>query len=265
MAEEAEADLKRLLLTELLFQLADDDFVAGARAAEWLGTAPQLEEDVAFASIAQDEMGHATAYYGLLEDLGVGRRDDLAHLRPADARRNSVLLERPNGSQDAEAPRWHWAFALARHLLYDTLERARLDRLVESSHVPLAQLAAKIRREERYHEAHHRVWLRVLAGGGAPARQRLTAGLYRAFADAGDLAFTGPWAKGWEATHLMPDASGLERDWRERVAHVLSDVGMPTPTPAMDRNGRLGFHTADLDALVDRAGEVARSDPGAMW
>lgn len=264
MAEDADLH-QRLLLTELLFQLADDDFVAGARAAEWLGTAPQLEEDVAFASIAQDEIGHAAAYYGLLEDLGVGHRDELAHLRPADARRNSVLLERPNGSGEPGAPHWHWAFALARHLLYDTLERARLDRLVESSYTPLSHLAAKVRREERYHEAHHRVWLRVLAAGGAPSRRRLTAALYRAFADAGDLGFTGPWAKGWEALNLMPDATGLEQDWLARVTHLLSDVGMSTPTPAMDRNGRLGFHTPDLATLVDLAGEVYRSDPGAAW
>ena len=76
----------------LLLQLADDDLVVAHRASEWLGLAPHLEEDVAFASIAQDEMGHAATYYRLLEDLGCGPSDHLAHLRSAKERRNSRLM-----------------------------------------------------------------------------------------------------------------------------------------------------------------------------
>ncbi len=70
-------------ITSLLFQLADDDFLYAFRGSEWLGLAPHIEEDVASSSISQDSMGHAAMYYKLLEDLGVGNADDLAHLRPA--------------------------------------------------------------------------------------------------------------------------------------------------------------------------------------
>ena len=86
----------------LLYQLADDELVVGHRDSEWLGLAPHIEEDVAFSSIAQDEVGHATLYYRLLEELGEGRADDLAFLRPAAQRRNAVLLERPTG----RGPTW---------------------------------------------------------------------------------------------------------------------------------------------------------------
>ena len=48
-----------------------------------LGLAPHIEEDVASSSISQDSMGHAAMYYKLLEELGAGNADDLAHLRPA--------------------------------------------------------------------------------------------------------------------------------------------------------------------------------------
>ena len=84
-------------ITSLLFQLADDDFLYAFRGSEWLGLAPHIEEDVASSSISQDSMGHAAMYYKLLEDLGVGKADDLAHLRPAQDRRNSILTERVNG------------------------------------------------------------------------------------------------------------------------------------------------------------------------
>ena len=51
--------------TELLLELADDELILGWRNSEWTGIAPFLEEDVAFSSIAQNEIGHARALYQL--------------------------------------------------------------------------------------------------------------------------------------------------------------------------------------------------------
>ena len=43
--------------TELLLGYADDELIVGWRDSEWTGIAPTLEEDVAFSSIAQNEIG----------------------------------------------------------------------------------------------------------------------------------------------------------------------------------------------------------------
>ncbi|MBI4172293.1 MAG: phenylacetate-CoA oxygenase subunit PaaI, partial [Actinobacteria bacterium] len=51
--------------TELLLELADDELILGWRDSEWTGIAPTIEEDVAFSSIAQNEIGHARALYEL--------------------------------------------------------------------------------------------------------------------------------------------------------------------------------------------------------
>ena len=48
-----------------LLELADDELVLGWRDSEWTGIAPFLEEDVAFSSISQTEIGHARAWYEL--------------------------------------------------------------------------------------------------------------------------------------------------------------------------------------------------------
>src|SRR5438045_8098014 len=48
---------------QLLLQIADDELILGWRDSEWTGIAPTLEEDVAFSSIAQNEIGHARAAY----------------------------------------------------------------------------------------------------------------------------------------------------------------------------------------------------------
>ena len=65
-----------------LLAIADDELFLGWRESEWTGIAPMLEEDVAFSSIAQNEIGHARALYQLVvgED---GDADALAFDRAA--------------------------------------------------------------------------------------------------------------------------------------------------------------------------------------
>ena len=52
-----------------LTAMADDELILAHRDSEWTGHAPILEEDIALANLAQDELGHATTIYGLLEPL----------------------------------------------------------------------------------------------------------------------------------------------------------------------------------------------------
>ena len=47
--------------------------------SEWTGIAPMLEEDVATSSIAQDEIGHAKAWYELLAELTDDDADRIAY------------------------------------------------------------------------------------------------------------------------------------------------------------------------------------------
>ncbi|HJU01817.1 MAG TPA: Phenylacetic acid catabolic protein, partial [Actinomycetes bacterium] len=68
----------RTALANLLLAMADDEFVLGFWDSEWTGIAPLLEEDVAFASLAQDEIGHAQALYQLLAELEGGDPDAIA-------------------------------------------------------------------------------------------------------------------------------------------------------------------------------------------
>lgn len=50
------------LLVEKLTALADDEVVLAQRLSEWVAHAPILEEDIAIANLAQDELGHAKLY-----------------------------------------------------------------------------------------------------------------------------------------------------------------------------------------------------------
>ena len=75
MSEVTVNSVSKKPIINLLFQLADDDFLYAYRGSEWLGLAPHIEEDVASSSISQDSMGHAAMFYKLLEELGEGNAD----------------------------------------------------------------------------------------------------------------------------------------------------------------------------------------------
>src|SRR5947209_17190542 len=79
-------------VNETLLSIADDELFLGWRESEWTGIAPMLEEDVAFSSIAQNEIGHARAIYQLLvgED---GDADALAFDRALDEYHCAPLVE----------------------------------------------------------------------------------------------------------------------------------------------------------------------------
>ena len=132
-------------MNELLLSLADDELVIGWRDSEWTGIAPLLEEDVAFSSIAQNEIGHARALYELLTDDA----DALAFDRPLDAYRCAPLVE---------LRLLDWAHAIARRWLYEVADEIRIAALMEHDDAAVAGLAAKINREEAYHRMHAEMW-----------------------------------------------------------------------------------------------------------
>jgi ring-1,2-phenylacetyl-CoA epoxidase subunit PaaC len=133
----------------LLLELADDELVIGWRDSEWTGIAPTLEEDVAFSSIAQNEIGHARAAYELAaRELGT-TADELAFDRSPDAYLCAPLVQ---------LRLLDWAHAIARRYLYEQADRERIEALMRSDDPELASLAAKIDREEAYHRMHAELW-----------------------------------------------------------------------------------------------------------
>jgi ring-1,2-phenylacetyl-CoA epoxidase subunit PaaC len=132
-----------------LLELADDELILGWRDSEWTGIAPTLEEDVAFSSIAQNEIGHARALYELAAaELGTDA-DALAFDRQPDEYRCAPLVE---------LHLMDWAHTIARRYLYEEADRVRLHALKSGDDAELAGLAAKIDREETYHRLHAEMW-----------------------------------------------------------------------------------------------------------
>ena len=219
--------------TDLLLAMADDELVLGWRNSEWTGIAPFLEEDVAFSSIAQNEIGHARALYELAAaELGT-TADELAFDRePADYRCAPLV----------ELRRLEWARTIARHWLYETADEIRLAALKGSDDREIASLAAKMDREEAYHRIHAEMWVdRLLATD--EGRPRLN--------EAVDELW--PYALGVLDDELRSD---LRERVEERLGRALPDV---EPVPR-------GVHEAELAELWSEMTVVRRSAPaGAQW
>jgi ring-1,2-phenylacetyl-CoA epoxidase subunit PaaC len=218
---------------ETLLPLADDELIVGWRNSEWTGIAPFLEEDVAFSSIAQNEIGHARALYELVaEELGT-TADELAYDRaPGDYRCAPLVQLR----------RMDWAATIARHVLYETADAIRIEALSSSDDPVVAGIAARIDREEVYHRMHAEMWLeRLLASD--EGRSRLEAALDELW----------PYGLGVLDESQRPE---LRRRLEERLGRSLPDAA-----PVVR-----GTHGPELAELLDEMTSVRRSAPaGARW
>lgn len=263
-----ERDHTRAALAELLLALADDEFVTGYANSEWTGIAPILEEDIAFSSLAQDELGHARLFYELLAELrgGAVSPDEIAYDRPPEGFRNAQLAERPRGD---------WAYSVSRQFLYDTADYVRLECLLGSRYTPLAQAAASVIREERYHLLHAHTWLARLAAGDT-ARERQHAAFTALWPDALGLFEPLPGEAALVESGIQPaPAAALCQRWLEQIEPMLRQLGLPWPFAqraagwepllAPHYGGRAGRHSREFAQLYDTITSVRRLEPGAQW
>jgi ring-1,2-phenylacetyl-CoA epoxidase subunit PaaC len=244
-------------LAGLLRSLADDEFVIGFSDSEWTGIAPLLEEDVAMSSLAQDELGHAAALYALLAEFTGTDADALAYDREPDDYRHCRLLDHGRGD---------WAMTIARRFLYDTADVVRLEALAGGSWSPLAELVAKLVREERYHRMHAGAWLDRLARRDGEPRDRLLAALGELAPDATTVFTALPEERALvDAGILDAPMAELESRWRASIAPTFATLDLPMPPPARDpERGRLD-HGEAFRWLWGEFTSVRRADPGATW
>jgi ring-1,2-phenylacetyl-CoA epoxidase subunit PaaC len=256
---EGAGDGRERALALLLLSMADDEFVIGFSDSEWTGIGPILEEDVAISSLAQDELGHAQALYGLLADAVADGRDAdaWAYDRPPEGYLHARLLDHPRGD---------WAATIVRRYLYDTADAARLEAVAATSHQPLRELVAKIRREERYHLMHVQTWIERLAEAGGESRDRLLGALAAMGPDAGTVLAPLPGEAALVRHGLVTEPfAAMEARWREGVGATFRKLGLPPLPPTADPAHARSGHSPSFRALHAEFTMVRRSEVGATW
>lgn len=215
---------------------ADDALIEAQRLGEWYARAPEMEEDIALANIALDQLGVARlllTYAGELE--GRGRDEDaLAYLREDREFRNVLLVELPEPD---------FAYTIGKLLLLSAHQLPLYQRLATGPDQRLAGIAAKAAKESAYHLDHSALWTVRLGDGTEESHRRMQA------------AIDGLW----------PYTPELELDL-STVDKVLAEATLERPADGWaPSGGRDGRHTEHLSHLLAEMQVLHRAHPGATW
>ena len=246
---------------DLLLAAADDKLMLGHRNSDWTGLGPILEEDIAFSSLAQDEIAHAQALYELIGSLMDRTADQIAYGRSIDEYRCAQIVEMPD--------EFDWAVAIARQFFCDHFDHLRLGRFAQSTYKPLADLAKRLVAEEQVHVEHVDAWIVRLGRGSEESKQRLQAALDQVSPMAPMLFEPIDQEAELIDAGLYPQG---ERDmfqaWRDVLQHVAREGGLALELSAPNegaQGGRHGEHSEHLKPLLDEMCEVYRLEPDAAW
>jgi ring-1,2-phenylacetyl-CoA epoxidase subunit PaaC len=246
---------------EHLLALADDEHMIGARHTNWIGLGPFLEEDLAFCSIAQDELGHAIGLYELLLD---DARTDRTQL-------DAFALQRAPGDYRscwlAELECSDWSDSLVRHWLYDRAEDLRWKALESCTDPVVVALSLRAQREESFHLAHAEQFLSRLSSTDQSARivasiERLMPiafGLFDSVATEPDMLAEG---------FMTQSSADIETLWIEAILDDLKrwdlDVDI-LAAPGQFNDQRRTVRSDGFNAFQSDLIKVIALDPVAVW
>ena len=245
-------------MVNLLLTIADDKLFLGHRNSDWTGLAPILEADIAFSSLAQDDIAHASALYELASSFTNKSADELAFGRQS----NEYLCTDIVTKND----QFDWANAIARQFYCGVLDYLRFKRLSNSSWAPLAALANRLAKEQTIQVDHINTWIDQLGRGNDDSINRIQNAL-DTYASVASKMFEAP--EGIELLleeGVVPNEGCLFTAWKEMVDQITQPAGL-TVSVEQDTSigGRHGQHDDDFNQSLSELQEVYLQDPATTW
>jgi ring-1,2-phenylacetyl-CoA epoxidase subunit PaaC len=251
---------ERAALDAKILKLADDEFILGHRNSELAGHGPILEEDIAFANLAIDELGHGILWYRIVSRL---REEDpetypdtLVYQRSARDFRNSDVVALPHTD---------WAFSMLRQFLFDAYESVHLPLLAASPYEPIAEAAAKIKQEEVYHLHHTKTWTLRLGLGTDESHRRMQQALDALWAPFQQLFTAGPDEPLLVESGIVPNVKHIQAEWKELVRLFLDRCELVVPHESTLPATLPVTPSPHMEALIAELQEVSRIAPHAVW
>lgn len=241
-------------------RLGDDALILAQRLGWWIARAPELEEDVALANIALDQLGHARSFLSYAALAWDKTEDDLAYFRDEPEFTNLQIVEQPNGD---------FAATIARQFIVSHYQFELYSRLAgllgaPSSDATLAAIAAKAVKEVDYHRDHATQWLLRLALGTEESRSRMIRGLESMWTFVDEMFRDDDFVVSLGAAAVVP--SSLREDFDEVTGAVLTEAELDVPEGFVARGGgRDGIHTEFMGPLLAEMQVLARAHPEATW
>ncbi len=235
--------------------LGDDALILAQRLGWWISRAPELEEDVALANIALDQIGHARSFLTYAGRAWDRTEDDLAYFRREPEFRSAHLVEQPNGD---------FARTIARQFVVALYQWELYSRLTRSTDETMAAIAAKAVKEVDYHRDHSIQWILRLGQGTEESRRRMIAGLRLTWPYVEELFTDYPLIDELGDAGVRP--SSLREPFDAAVRAVLDEADLEVPqVPGSVGGGRLGRHSEHLGYIIAELQVLAREYPGASW
>ncbi len=246
-------------LFEYLLRLGDDALVTAQRLGEWAARAPEMEEDIALANIALDQLGAARMFLTHAGEVeGAGRDEDaLAYLRDDHEFRNAQLVE----LSDTD-----FGTMIAKLLCLSTFQHLLYAALTGSTDAQIASIAAKTVKESAYHVDHSAQWTVRLGAGTDESHRRMTAALDEVWPFTFELFESDDVVQRLAAEGIAVDPATLHAQWSTRIQAVLEAGELDTPQSTWrPGGGRHGKHTEALSYLLGEMQVLHRAHPGAIW
>lgn len=266
MAIEVPNNIPREALTGCLLALADDELMLGHRNSEWTGHSPIIEEDIAFANIAQDELGHSLAWYTLLGQMNGQSPDKMVFERQWQEFTSCRFVTYPKGD---------FAYTVTRQYFFDVAEEIRLRSMERSVFRPMKEIAAKVSAEEAYHLLHSRGLVERLGDATEESHRRMQEAVDLAFPQALGIFEQFKEEDALVETGVIVESTRLQEQWLETIVPILKGVSLEVPADkkgntyvpriSADSGGRVGRHSSDLRQLVEDMQLVYQMAPSGRW
>ena len=246
-------------LFNMALHMGDNCLILGHRISQWAGHAPILEEDIAIANMALDLIGQAQLWLELAGEVeGAGRSaDELAYLRDAEAFRNLLLVELPNGD---------YGDTLMRQFLFDTWHYHILQDLAGANERRIAQIASKALKEVAYHMERSGDLVIGLGDGTRESHERMQTAVDRLWMYTGEM-FEGDDSRGEQGeVEAGLYTSPIKSAWDSHINSVFERATLTRPDDDyMQSGGRRGVHTEHLGYILSDMQFLQRAYPGAAW
>ena len=245
-------------IVNVLLCVADDKLFLGHRNSDWTGIAPILEADIAFSSLSQDDIAHASTFYELISTITGQDPNQIAFGRSAEEYLCADIVTKDDA--------FNWANAIARQFYCNLYEYHRLQRLSNATWTPLANLAKRIFAEQAIHVDHVTTWIEHLGNGSGDSNERMQQAL-DAYAPYATMLFEAP--DSIDALFeggIISDEGCMFTAWNEHVNQITNKAGLTVSVqPTSGVGGRRGNHDEDFNVSLSELQEVFATDPLAAW
>ena len=247
-------------MVNLLLSIADDKLFLGHRNSNWTGIAPILEADIAFSSLAQDDIAHASAIYDLISTVNGKDPDQIAFGRCPEQYLCSSIV--------STCDSFNWAAAIARQFFCNYFDYIRFQRLGSSAWQPLASLAKRLEAEQAIHIDHVSSWVVHLGTGNKESKNRMQESI-DSYAPLAAMLFEKPTGFGALVDEeILNQTDDFFATWKRSLENVISDGGLSLQIDQIKDNfagGRSGKHDEDFLDSLKELHEVFNEDPAAKW